>query len=587
MAPLKSYLIFLALSLLFSHSSFSLPTYHRVTLPLPSTIANEDSAMISEVLKLEVYEDSRNANLFYFLPPFHVRQYKTGAAGLMLHAYNIKKYVAAVHELNARAEYAESYSRAAIENLYAQKIIEEEKVEIAREKLAEALATGNEPLIALRKESLDQKLATVVKTISKIEQAEDIIREGGTLLPPGLGRAYFERALLYLSEIGARLPYSGGESPKILTTALHNAFDEVASSYGGFLSLNVYGGFTKPQLDALRQYRAKYMPHITVALLPIDKLTFFPLTEWQKGSSTDGNSKMFNQINGSGDYLGAAIVLDTTIAGSIGLAKHLAPFVIPVGIRASLKQKLEPTKAELRCDFSSGFQVQGRADIKDGLIIYDNDITNTMKSMDRNQGACDLTIISGDRKSAELMALKELESQFEAIRLNRVALSRSEKEAYLNGVLNDIAHNRRSNDQRLSSGISQLFSLNWQGLVLTALAQASDFYWHTNIQDFANVSSIRFQKRISIDGHETIEKDVPTKLCLAFNNDTRSYDRCTEVEESSSTSARDGIAAAAMSAECSGVVDPFTCGRLRENAGLPVREGLVATPVDDRISTDM
>lgn len=587
MAQTKFRVRFLVLILFCAQAGLGIPNYERVTLPLPTTIAQEDGPLISEALKLEVYEDSENSNHYYFVPPFHVRQYDTGAAGMMLHTHNVKNYAAAVHELDARTAYADSYSHNLLDQLQAQKIHDEEMVEDAREKLALAIEQGNASLIALRKDILDRKTASLAITTEKIIHAEDIIRAGGTLLPRGLGRAYFERALLHIAQIGINLPYSGNEEPETLSVALRNALDEIASSYGGFISINAYGGFTKAQLDALRMYRSKYMPHITVSLMPVDKITFFSLTEWQKARTTASTTKMFADVNGSGDYLGAAIVLDTTIAGSFGLAEHLAPFVLPIGIRAMLKQKLAPTEAKLTCDFANGFRVRGRADIKDGLIIFDNDITNTLKAEDSNDGACSLSVMSGDPKSAQIAALLDVEAKFEALRLNRIALSRSEKSTYLKGVLDDIAQNRRKDERRFSTSIQKLNAQGWESLVLEGLASATDFFWHTNVQDVADLSSIRFTKYISIKGHENIQRDLPTNLCLVYNNKTQAYDRCTNREEALASTANTSVAVTTASSECHNLNDPFLCGRLRESAGLPARAGLSTNLNDNAITNNL
>ena len=77
---------------------------------------------------------------------------------------------------------------------------------------------------------------------------------------------------------------------------------------------------------------------------------------------------MFITAKGSGDYLGAAITLPISISGSFGLAEHLGPFVLPVGIKATLRQIYEPADAILHCDFSSGFDIYARSDVRDGYF---------------------------------------------------------------------------------------------------------------------------------------------------------------------------------------------------------------------------
>ena len=65
---------------------------------------------------------------------------------------------------------------------------------------------------------------------------------------------------------------------------LKKGLQEASQSYGGYLGISVYGGFTKEQLEALKLYRTKYMPHIAIDLLPIERLGFKPLTSTQYDS---------------------------------------------------------------------------------------------------------------------------------------------------------------------------------------------------------------------------------------------------------------------------------------------------------------
>jgi len=303
--------------------------------------------------------------------------------------------------------------------------------------------------------------------------------------------------------------------------------------------------------------------------MPIEKLSFFPLTEWQHGNDKISDiSKMFRQINGSGDYLGAAIVMDTSIAGSLALAEHLAPFVLPVGIKATLKQQINPTEAVLNCDFTNGFSVKGRADARDGLVIFDNDITNTMKATDNNSGGCTLKHISGDLQAAEYEAMVRMEEILSDMQFRRTNLSQAEKNAYYRGVMADIESNRRTEEPHYTY-LSRVFTGHgWESVLIEGLTRAADFHWHTNVQDVSNISNVKFTKEISIKGHKTIERELPTNLCLVYNSAVNSYDRCTEVEEESAKTMQQSMNNASQSDACRGLIDPFECGRKRDSAGM-------------------
>ena len=354
--------------------------------------------------------------------------------------------------------------------------------------------------------------------------------------------------------------------------ALKEGASKASMSYGGFLSFNTYAGFTQKQLDALREYKSRYMPHITVALLPLEKLTFRPLTETQYDPDLGSkSSKIFTRVQGAGDYLGTAIVLDTTVAGAVGMATHLPPFIVPVGISATYKEQSSPFDAELKCDFSSGFKIKGRADVRDGLVIYDNDITNIMKAEDTADGGCALKLHSGDRNSAEYVALQALETEFTKMHLHRSALSHAEKQKYYEGVLGDIQQNRAPSSSSSSGWLLAGFSaLGIPGIVVGALSKAADFHWHTNIQDVEKVSKFKFQKRFTFgeDVYQSVTHDMGVNLCLVYNLMTKAYDRCTEEEHKKAENMRGTMDTVQKSDECKNAKDPWECASNRAAAGL-------------------
>lgn len=569
-----------------AQESFAIPSYERTNLPLPTNPDEQDKAMIQEVIKLEVYKDSEDPDQYYFVPPFHVRQYQRGAAGMMLHKHNIVNFAAAKKEMVERSKYSLAFSLQKIVEIQSEIKESEEKILSAAEKLAEALEKGNKDVIALRQEILGMLAAGKEKSEEKLNNAQETMRNGGTLLFPGLGRGYFERALVHLASMGASMEHTASEDPDTLSTALNGKLHELSGSYGGFLSVNVYAGFTRVRLEALTSYRMKYFPNLKVSLLPIEKLEFFSLTEFQKDSeNTNTISKLLSQVKGSGDYLGAAVVIDTTIAGSEGLAKHLAPFVLPVGIKASFKQKLLPAEAELKCDFSNGFQVRGDAHVRDGLVVYDNDIINRINTNDHNQGACNIKHISGDPKSAHWAALQALEQKYEDLKFKRTELSKTEKDAYYKGVLEDINSNRRTEDSRLVSIVKALNPLGWMDVVAQGLTLASDFHWHTNVQNVENLSSVKFTKKISIQGHQTAEHFFAPNFCLIYNTVLRAYDRCIEVDEDEAKTMSQAVTDA--SSTCEDDEDPFECGDQRDLKEDSLRHGVVPVPKDNKLTTQL
>lgn len=563
--------------------SLALPKYGRTILPFPDHMDDGDQAMAQEVLKLQVYQDHEDPNHYYYVPPFHIRQYTHGAAGLTLHAHNIKQFAAANEEINGRMKYMEEYHQTRLSALEMQIAADRERVNEAMRKLEEAIDGGNARIIELRERFLAREEAVLNRSLGERDNAREIISHGGTLLPLSLRKSYNENIIMKLAQAGVNVPYTGNEDADEMFVKIKTIVQDFASSYGGFMSVNIYGGFTQAQVDALRAYKAKYMPALKVSLLPVETLRFFSLTEWQNDPNAwSFSSKMFRNITGAGDYLGASVVMDTSISGSLGLAEHLQPFVLPVGIKAVFKEVAEPTEAYLDCDFSTGYEVKGRADVRDGLIIYDNDITNTINASDHSRGACNLEYISGDRGSAEFKALESMEKEFERMRLDRTYLAQSEKESYYQSLMADIQNNRRQDEPKHYRVVRSFNERGWTQVVVEAFTKAADFHWHTNIQDMSNLSEVKFSKHIFVQGHEVVERNVPTNLCLVFNRTTNSYDRCTTLEEEQSLQMQKAITQASRSPECATITDPFECGRKRDEARSVERVG-DTTPVDDTL----
>lgn len=358
--------------------------------------------------------------------------------------------------------------------------------------------------------------------------------------------------------------------------ALRVAAREASMSYGGFLSINAYGGFTKHQLAALREYRNKYAPTIKVVLLPVEKLYFKPLTQTVYDETLGPlSSTIFLSTRGSGDYLGSTITMDTTLSGSTGLAMHLSPFIVPVGISAVYRQKAEAFDAELICDFTDGYTAKGSIDVRDGWIFWDNDISNNMQVEDMSKGGCSIKHISGDRTSAEYKALQELEKKFDEIHIHRTQLSFIEKENYYKSLLADAQLNRASEQPSLSGLSNVFFADGFQPIAILALSTAADFHWYTNKQNVSNLSTVKFNKRITSSGDERIVSDLPVNLCLVYNTQLRAYDRCTENEFKQADTMQKGVQEVLKTPECANAPDPLECATRRDAAAiLPARESI-------------
>jgi hypothetical protein len=544
----------------------ALPKYQSTKLPFPdlALFSELDHEMLKAVLALEVHQDSHDPNVYYYVPPFHIRQYSQGAASLMVHSEKLRYFAEAMRLMGDRKKISSITPLEFRERIKTA----EARIQDSEEKLDEAIAVGNNTLIAHFEKRVVEKKKALEDLFSALAQEREF-----------LIRDQDEQASLNLALTGYNVDVSQCRDSDAALVALKESASQASMSYGGFLSFNSYAGFTQQQIDALRAYKTKYMPHITVALLPLENLTFKPLTETQYDPELGSrSSKIFTRVQGAGDYLGTAIVLDTTVAGAVGMATHLPPFIVPVGISATFKQQSEPFDAELKCDFSSGYSVKGRADVKDGLVIYDNDITNTMKATDETDGGCTLKLNSGDRGSAEYKAFQELEKELNALHFHRAHLSYEEKTRYYQSVMTDIQQNRKSSDGAsgwLAAGFTALGF--FPGIFVSALSYAADFHWHTNVQDVAKISKFKYEKRFVIDdAHQSIKRDMPVNLCLVYNIATKAYDRCTEEELIKAKNMRGTMDEVQKSDECKNAKDPWECASNRDAAGLlPSRDSSI------------
>lgn len=570
-----------------STTGFSMPGVDKTNLPTPDPddLEEEDKALISEALNLEVYRDTDNPNQYYYIPPFHVRQYAEGAATMFLHVRQLEHYGDINQKIlkkDMASEKVVGELRQRVTALEQEVLRVEQDLKDAERRLEDALAGGNERLVKAietvierHKESLSRAKQKLEVSETKLLDAENRFRNGESLMPEGMRKEIDQSIITSLNRAGFDIRYSDTLSAAEMKVKIDETIRLLESSYGGYLTVGVYAGFTANQVKALRTYLTKYFPKIKVALLAMDSLTFESLTELHNRDNTSG-SKIYRAVQGSGDYLGSVITLDSTVAGSFAAAQHLGPHVLPVKINGVYKYVPPKTEVELDCKFNAGWEVYGRSDIKDGAIIFDDDITTEMTASDSGTQACSLKLLSGDRKSAEFLAMQALEAQLESYGLSRIKLSKEEKQAYYTKVMEDIdAHRRPAGSY---SSYYAIWSLaGWAGIAVAVLSDASNFYWHTSKQNVSKISSMSFNKKLSISGYDHMTKAIPPDLCLVYNAVHHAYDRCSPAELKEAKTIQQASEEAEKSPECLGIGSPLVCGEKRDQAGrtpdAPNRDG--------------
>ncbi|MGH7249591.1 MAG: hypothetical protein ACREGC_01320 [Minisyncoccia bacterium] len=119
-----------------------------------------------------------------------------------------------------------------------------------------------------------------------------------------------------------------------------------------------------------------------------------------------------------------------------------------------------------------------------------------------------------------------------------------------------------------------------------AVAITQDSFWQVNIQDVEILSKVKFGRDIIMNPDEVVPKSLPVNLCLVFNSDRHTYDRCTEAEELEAQGLSQTVVAVQNSAECARSADPFSCGENRDRAGITAGKDRSRTP-DSTLPSDI
>src|SRR6266536_900643 len=68
------------------------PKPQSTKLPMPEAFLKYDPKNALNVINLDVYQDSEDPNLYFYVPSFHIQQYKQGAASPFMNSLRIGHY---------------------------------------------------------------------------------------------------------------------------------------------------------------------------------------------------------------------------------------------------------------------------------------------------------------------------------------------------------------------------------------------------------------------------------------------------------------------------------------------------------------
>jgi len=336
-----------AYSAFFSHYLFSLPEPYATTLPLPAYIEEGDQIMLEAILSLQVFRDVEKKDLYYYVPPFLMSQHEGGALSFKPDKELIENFAKLRRILWQR----NNYTKYELERLEKELSISTRELEKAYEKLTKAEDDGNEQEILFWRKIYAVEQQEQIKARQKLEKAQNLVLKGQSLLRDFISESFNEKALILLEKAGFAInPSLTADANTVFAQILEKAL-EMSMAYGGYMSFSVFAGLSEWDLLQLRRYKAKYMPHIKILLLPIDKITLFPLITLHKDKVLGANRiELFKNEEEMPDYLGSTLYFNMTVLAAYGWAERLGPHIIPLGIRATLKEKTQ-APGMLACTF--------------------------------------------------------------------------------------------------------------------------------------------------------------------------------------------------------------------------------------------
>lgn len=530
-------------------ASSALAVPESVSTPLPlkeNTLikrlgeSEEGKKAFAFIMSLTTFQDNQDTHKYYYAPTFRITPNSAGAATVVTNDAAVKRR-SEINTISAKLSGLKTEEFMAIRAAYNKltgRLSDDRLTATERG----AINTARDQL----KKELEARSAT-----GQSSQGE---------LPAFVLDSQFERMADLLGLSGFALSLDDVKNVEKRTKKL----GELSGSNGGFLSGNLFAGFTPEQLNSLRYYKSLRaelgLSEVRLAVLPVQSLSFFSLDETFVNSAHKETAgvPLFRAFAGSGNLRDATFNFDLTLDGAEKFSSAPPPIVVPVGIKAKLTQHPPRFVARLSCNFTTGWSVKGRTDVKDGLILYNDDVFTDMvaESVAETKKPCQIHSEGGEgsaRESAYAEALRALQDRFTTVFFERVSLSKQEKETYWKGVQADIAAHRH---QGANSGWSGLFAaatgLGFVGTIIGGLSNSSRFYWHTNVQNVQSLDKVIFEQEIVIDQNSTVDVKLGTgDMCLAWNTKLKRYLACTSEEERSAQSVSTAFNEARQSSECS------------------------------------
>lgn len=242
------------------------------------------------------------------------------------------------------------------------------------------------------------------------------------------------------------------------------------------------------------------------------------------GRETSSEPSMIRAVNGVGFGASApcgalrtcSAVVEYTESGARSASNAIqGAIVMPVTFEADITFAVPPLKGHLYCNYDVGWESHGRADVRDGAMIYNGDISNRISTSSFARGGCDYKVGPGSLNDLAYYGFDEYWKKWMADFTTREQRAREDKEAYREFLTTDL-ENRAKAAQGRRKGSYWDSAVGWvaSGRPWLAIAEvfvgtSRTFYWHTRIDDFTDSSRVNLHLDLNLENGLTRTSRFP------------------------------------------------------------------------------
>ena len=366
------------------------------------------------------------------------------------------------------------------------------------------------------KVALEQQVESLDKKLKKIVNAgADEFSTLDNLQTQIVDRLTYQFSRLGIAPTGETTTLLDSSESRKVMRGIAQLRASAAQGQFGLRQVVLESGLDEAHKEVFAKYRL-LRPDVTVKSLGVKKL-FVKASAQISKDSVKPSVAMIRDVNrssqsdkGRGECGGSrscSVVVEYTEIGarSGALAKQGA-VVLPVTFTGDARVSVPNFDGRFDCNFTNGWWAKGRADVKDGAIIYDGDVYNKIKYGSSNiQQYCDINITEGGMDSAAWHILHDLEKFYQKMYNERVQRSELNKAAYETYVRSELdRHANQSQSDKtdyMGSVLGWARGLigGWQTLAVGLVSEARNFYWHTRIEDTSSIDTVKIKKRVNYD----------------------------------------------------------------------------------------